>query len=316
MTTIGATFTIVSTTELTATVPIGAVTGRIRVTNPNATATSSSNFTVTYPTPRITTFTPAYGPVGTQVIITGTNFGGASAVRFGGVTTTNFTIESPTTIKVTVPATARRARVSVTTPGGTGTSAANFFVTESTNSPVITSFTPGSGPVGTRVTISGHNFIGVTEVKFNTTTVPHANVAVVNANTVTAIVPNGSTSGFITIRTPNRTATSIQTYSVGSGDDNDEGDDDRIGAEPEPVGEVNAYPNPLYDKVFIDLKGRSAAGAKTTLTDAVGRPVLQNANRVVGESLLELDLTGLRAGLYIIQLRTENTYTLIKVTKQ
>jgi hypothetical protein len=84
----------------------------------------------------------------------------------------------------------------------------------------------------------------------------------------------------------------------------------------EPSAEVVVYPNPVLDKVSIDLKGMPAIEAKTILTDAVGKSVLQNAHKVVGESLLELDMSGLRSGLYIIQLRTKATYQLLKVIKQ
>ena len=43
-------FTIVSDTQITTAVPIGASTGKVSVTNPAGTATSASNFTVTVPT--------------------------------------------------------------------------------------------------------------------------------------------------------------------------------------------------------------------------------------------------------------------------
>jgi hypothetical protein len=84
----------------------------------------------------------------------------------------------------------------------------------------------------------------------------------------------------------------------------------------EPSAEVVVYPNPVLDNVSIDLKGMPAIEAKTILTDAVGKSVLQNAHKVVGESLLELDMSGLRSGLYIIQLRTKATYQIVKVIKQ
>src|SRR5207245_2696895 len=79
------------------------------------------------PAPTITSFTPTSGPVGTPVTITGTNFTGASAVRFNG-TSANFTATSSTSISATVPSGATTGPLSVTTPGGTATSASSFTV--------------------------------------------------------------------------------------------------------------------------------------------------------------------------------------------
>src|SRR5262249_16717311 len=73
-----------SATDTTAHVPNGATTGPISVTTPNGTGTSSSSFTVTGNgnPPTVTSFSPASGPVGTSVVINGTNFTGVTAVKF------------------------------------------------------------------------------------------------------------------------------------------------------------------------------------------------------------------------------------------
>jgi len=126
-----------SPTQITATVPTGATTGPIRVTVGGNTARSTGNFTVTpVPTPTITSFTPLFGPVGTSVKITGTNFSGTvsgtsfttSSVKFNTTTATTFTVNSATQITATVPTGATTGKISVTTPGGTATSTANFTV--------------------------------------------------------------------------------------------------------------------------------------------------------------------------------------------
>jgi hypothetical protein len=114
-------------TRIDAKVPSGATTGRITVTTPAGTATSATNFTVTVPAPTISSFSPTSGRTGTAVTITGTAFTGATAVRFGGVRA-SFAVNSATQITATVPVGAVTGKISVTTPGGTGTSAAKFTV--------------------------------------------------------------------------------------------------------------------------------------------------------------------------------------------
>lgn len=78
--------------------------------------------------PTITNFTPTSGQVGTSVVITGTRLTGATALKFGGVSATTFTVNSATQITATVPAGAVTGPIAVTTPGGTATSTTNFTV--------------------------------------------------------------------------------------------------------------------------------------------------------------------------------------------
>ena len=76
------------------------------------------------PAPTIAGFTPPGGTgIGQPVVITGTNFTGASAVAFNGTRQPGFTVESPTRITTTVPTGATPGPITVTTPGGLATSA-------------------------------------------------------------------------------------------------------------------------------------------------------------------------------------------------
>ncbi len=159
-------------------------------------------------TPTVTSFSPQKGVAGTTVIITGTSFiVGASTVKFGGVTATA-TVNSTTQITATVPANAVTGQISVTTANGTGTSADTFTV-----GPSITSFTPLQGAVGAPVVITGKNFIGVTTVKFNTTS---ATAFTVNSSTqITATVPAGATTGKITTTNDAGSAVSTSNFIPG-----------------------------------------------------------------------------------------------------
>jgi len=200
-----ATFTVNSGTKITATVPSGATTGPIAVTTPSGTATSSSNFTVTG-APRIGSFSPRNGPVGTSVTIDGSNFAGATAVKFGGISAP-FTVNSSTKITATVPADAGTGTVSVTTPLGTATSSGKFSVT-----PTITSFSPTSGAVGDTVTVFGTGFSGVTAVRFNGTASDP--IAVLSSTQISTRVPAGGTTGTIAVTTAGGSASSATTFTV------------------------------------------------------------------------------------------------------
>jgi uncharacterized repeat protein (TIGR03803 family) len=121
-----ATFTVVSNTFLTATVPNGATAGFVTVTTPSGTLTSNKKFRVT---PQITSFKPTSGPVETSVTITGVSLTQTTKVSFGGVKATTFMANSDTQVTATVPAGAMTGKITITTAGGTATSAGAFTVT-------------------------------------------------------------------------------------------------------------------------------------------------------------------------------------------
>ncbi len=204
-----ATFSLASSTRITATVPSGATTGKLAVTTRDGTAASATSFTVT-PSPApptVTSFTPASGPVGAGVTISGSGFTGATKVTFHG-TAANFNVVSSTRITATVPSGATSGSIAVTTPGGTASSSWSFIVAAA---PSITSFTPTSGPVGTNVTISGSGFTGTTAVTFHGTA---ANFNVVSSTRITATVPSGATSGTIAVTNPGGKGTSTTSFIV------------------------------------------------------------------------------------------------------
>ncbi len=202
------TFTVVSATSITATVPDDATSGKISVTTPGGTATSASNFTVLY-TPTITSFSPISGKVGDIVTITGTNFTGATGVKFNGLSAVTFTVVSATSTSATVPDGATTGKITVTTPGGTATSADDFTVYQL---PTISLFAPDSGKVGDVVTVTGTYLLGSSEVTFNGLSADA--FTVVSATSITATVPTGATTGKIAVTTPGGTATSADDFTV------------------------------------------------------------------------------------------------------
>jgi large repetitive protein len=117
-------------TELTVTVPIGATTGKVQVTNPLGTAISSSNFTVLFGIPTITSFSPTFGKIGDAVAINGNGFSDTSqdnTVKFnkGNALAANSTISL---INTTVPSTGTSGKISVGTDFGEGISNDDFYV--------------------------------------------------------------------------------------------------------------------------------------------------------------------------------------------
>ena len=87
-----------------------------------------------------------------------------------------------------------------------------FEFKSSTVYPIITSFTPTSGPVGTTVAITGINFTGASAASINNTnTTSFFNVG---QTTAIGIVTAGSTTGLIRMITPNGTAVSTSNFTV------------------------------------------------------------------------------------------------------
>jgi hypothetical protein len=126
-----ASFTINSATSITATSPAGSGTVDVTVTSAGGTSATSAADHYTYvPPPTVTELTPNTGPStgGTSVVITGTNFTGTTAVRFGPSSATTFNVNSATSITAVSPTGSGTVDVTVTTAGGTSaTSEADRF---------------------------------------------------------------------------------------------------------------------------------------------------------------------------------------------
>jgi hypothetical protein len=159
--------------------------------------------------PSISSFTPMSGPVGTTVIITGSHFTGTSAVSVGGTAAASFTVMSDTQIDAVVAPGTATGVISVTSPNGIATTIHPFVVVVS--HPVISSFSPGSGLVGTTVTILGQFLSGASAVNFNG--VP-AVTFTASSGSVIVTVPAGATTGHIAITTPGGTATTVRIFTV------------------------------------------------------------------------------------------------------
>ena len=215
--------------------------------------------------PQVSQLSPASGPAGTVISISGTNFGGArgsGGVSIGGI---NAAVGSwsDTLISATVPpgVSVGSANISITTGSGSSSNTVVFTVTPGAifAGPIVYSydelgrllgvvtasgdaaqytydalgnllsitrttssqtslftFTPKSGPVGTQVAISGANFSpdsAQDAVSFNGTA---AAITSASSTQLVVSVPDGATTGPITVTAPAASVTSASPFTVTS----------------------------------------------------------------------------------------------------
>ncbi|MEP7339810.1 MAG: IPT/TIG domain-containing protein, partial [Acidobacteriota bacterium] len=179
--------------------------------------------------PVIASLNPAQGNIGTAVTFTGNRFDergpSYNTVRFaasGGTVNATVTSVTRSQINVTVPTGAVTGNVTVQTAGGTSNGVT--FTVGTTQPPVISNFTPLSGPVGTLVTITGTNLMvgatnpAVTFAGANSTRLP-AQIAFASATEVRATVPNATVTGVIQLTTSIGTATNALPFTVAPSQD-------------------------------------------------------------------------------------------------
>lgn len=186
-------FTVLSPTQIQATVGAGA-TGAVRVETLPGNVGVRNGFC--YMAPLITAFAPTSASTGTQVVIRGSNFTGATAVKFNGKAAASFVVVSDTEITA-FPATGTplTGSISVTTPQCTDDLATFTFIP----APIIYGFWLSGGTDGDVITIDGINFTGASGVKFGDMIA--ASYTVVSPTRIQAVVGSGNT-GAVTVIGP------------------------------------------------------------------------------------------------------------------
>lgn len=152
--------------------------------------------------PVISSFSPTSETSGNTVVITGSNFTGATAVSFGSSPAASFTVVNDNTINAVVGVGASGS-ITVTTPVSFESLAGFTFIPPAT-APTITSFTPTSAASGATVTITGTNFTTATAVNFGGDAA--LSFVVINATTITAVVDLGN-SGSVAVTNPDGVGT-------------------------------------------------------------------------------------------------------------
>lgn len=144
--------------------------------------------------PVVSNFTPTAGEAGDSVIIKGKNFVKVQRVLFGN-STARYTVNSRTTITATVPDNPHSGPISIITPVASAMSITSFTAV-ATRPPIIDSFSPSKGKIGTGITISGKNLSRVIAVQFNGI---NASFKIESDEKITATVPANATDGPITV---------------------------------------------------------------------------------------------------------------------
>ncbi|TMK72893.1 MAG: hypothetical protein E6G50_02970, partial [Actinobacteria bacterium] len=195
--------TVDSPTQLTATVPNGNATGKITVQGTiTGNVVSAQTFGLQ---PVVTGFAPGAGFAGQVVTVNGTGFIGVTSVKINGVAGAVSAVAADgTSLHVTIPAGATTGKISVTTAGGTGTSAADLTV-----QPHVTSFVPAAAVAGTNVTINGTGLGGAT-VDF--TNSPGASIVSQTGTQIVVKVPTNAHNGAITVHTAGGDSTSAAIF--------------------------------------------------------------------------------------------------------
>ncbi|HEX8998978.1 MAG TPA: LamG-like jellyroll fold domain-containing protein [Blastocatellia bacterium] len=171
---VSAAFTINSDTQITATVPTGAVTGAITISKTGCNDVQTATFTVTVPPacPTVSGINPTSGAVGGSVMITGANFTGVTSVKFASNVSAAFTVHSDTQITATVPSGAVTGAITISKAGCNDVQTASFTVSTgpcitvaiatnltgtsggSLTVPIVASDTTGKGAISYDFTLS------------------------------------------------------------------------------------------------------------------------------------------------------------------
>jgi beta-glucosidase len=161
---------------------------------------------------QIASISPNYGGPAALIDITGTNFGasqGNGSVTVGGAL--SYVVSwSNTSIVIQVPSRATTGNVVVTAGGEVSNGVAFTFYPY----PVISSVLPGSGPIGTPVTISGSGLLdgeGNGAVSFNGSP---ATILSQSSNSLLVDVPASATTGSISVRANGNTIKSSLSFTV------------------------------------------------------------------------------------------------------
>lgn len=158
------------------------------------------------------------GPVGTVITVNGNGFTGVNQAWVGNGHDAAVQVVSDTQVRITVPASATNGQIALLNPQKAAWSPDSFTLTSGSATPtptpeptptptptpeptlpqpIVTGFTPASGPAGTVLAVSGSGFTGATQAWVGNG--HNATLTVLSDTSARVIVPNDATSGVVTI---------------------------------------------------------------------------------------------------------------------
>lgn len=212
--------TLASPGAVTLTIAVTGTVSSIQNPNPVATVTSIAPTTGMAGVPTLVDFYGTNFVPGIVVTITAVNGGTSFSV---GPTTFISSTHVTALVQSTAVVGTIRGYVEASNPapgGGGNTPPSSIFYSAAPAPPVITSFSPTSGPIGTKVTIQGYNlFVNSSGTTYNSVISFNGTPTIGNfpGGTSTEVyVPVGATTGFITLTNPNGGAVSAIPFTVTS----------------------------------------------------------------------------------------------------
>ncbi|MFD3003701.1 IPT/TIG domain-containing protein [Pontibacter toksunensis] len=274
-------------------VPADAATGAFTVHTKGGTVQSGAAYRVWY-APSLTGFDKAMERVGGGLLLQGENFAPEptrNTVLFGNVQAEVLQANAQK-LEVRVPAGAASGTVSVTTPGGTASRAFEVIP-----APVITAVYPDKGSVGTVVELQGKDFLtfGVMDT--------------VLFSSVEAVVLSSSSTSF-RVRVPRGAVTGkVSVAGVGGRDEADFEVEQLT-----PTQAIAVFPNPSTGKFIVDFTKADFSVEAVEVYDLTGK-LLYTKKLDTGQSQqAEIELSGEKAGIFLVMLQTGRGKVVKKLT--
>jgi hypothetical protein len=289
--------------------------GKLDLTLTNSNAISVLRY-IGIPSSTITTFTPTSASSGANVIITGTNFTGATNVKFGGINATSFTVLSATSITAVVGSGATGI-ITVTTPGGNVTSTSIFTFISITapalSTNAIINITSSAATSGGNISSDGGGAIISKGVCWSTSSNPTTSNSKTNDGTGAGVY----TSNITTVN-PNTLyyVRAYATNSVGTAYGNQVSFTSGSTSIAQKIKEdnyISLFPNPSNGKMFL-----KADFNKNDLIEINAMNILGDCYKIkynfVENGLLELNIPDYITGIITLEITINGKSSFEKVT--
>ncbi|WP_246000443.1 DUF7619 domain-containing protein [Pontibacter diazotrophicus] len=274
-------------------IPADAATDTFTVHTKGGTVQSEAAYRVWY-APAITGFDKPLQRVGGRLLLQGENFAtepNRNSVLFGNIQAEVLQATAQT-LEVRVPAGAQSGTVSLTTPGGTASRAFEVIP-----APVITAVYPAKGSVGTLVELQGERFL--TLGKRDTVSFGGVEAIVLNASgtALQVRVPRGAMTG------------KVRVAGVGGSDEADFEVEQLT-----PSQAIAVFPNPSTGRFTVDFTRADFNVQAVQVFDTTGRLLFSEALNAGQPERVEVDLSGEKAGVFLVMVQTERGKVVKKIT--